>query len=63
MQMYADVLDRPIDVAASQNAPALGAAMFGAIAGGACASIREASEDGGTCHREVPTGQTEPARV
>jgi L-ribulokinase len=44
MQMYADVLERPIDVAASQNAPALGAAMFGAIAGGAYGSIREASE-------------------
>ena len=44
MQMYADVLDRPIDVAASQNAPALGSAMFGAIAGGGFASIHEASE-------------------
>ena len=44
MQMYADVLRRPIDVAASQNAPALGAAMFGAVAGGACSSIAEASE-------------------
>ena len=43
MQVYADVLDRPIDVAASQNAPALGAAMFGAIAGGAWGSIGEAS--------------------
>jgi L-ribulokinase len=43
MQMYADVLDRPIDVAASQHAPALGAAMFGAIAGGACGSIGEAA--------------------
>ena len=44
MQMYADVLRRPIDVAESQNAPALGAAMFGAVAGGACSSIAEASE-------------------
>ena len=43
MQMYADVLDRPIGVAASQHAPALGAAMFGAIAGGACGSIGEAA--------------------
>jgi L-ribulokinase len=44
MQIYADVLGRPIGVAVSQNAPALGAAMFGAVAGGACGSIGEASE-------------------
>jgi L-ribulokinase len=44
MQTYADVLGRPIDVSASQNAPARGAAMFGAVAGGECTSIAEASE-------------------
>ena len=44
MQIYADVLGRPIDVAASQNAPALGAAMFGAVAGGAYRSIGDAAE-------------------
>jgi L-ribulokinase len=44
MQTYADVLGRPIDVSASQNAPARGAAMFGAVAGGAFASIVDASE-------------------
>jgi L-ribulokinase len=43
MQIYADVLGRPIDVAGSQQAPALGSAMFGAVAGGAYESIREAS--------------------
>ena len=48
MQIYADVLGRPISVAASQNAPALGAAMFGAVAGGAHRSIGEASERMGT---------------
>ena len=42
--VHADVLGRPIGVAASQNAPALGAAMFGAAAGGACRSIGEVSE-------------------
>ena len=46
--VYADVLGRPISVAASQNAPALGAAMFGAVAGGAHRSIGEASERMGT---------------
>ena len=44
MQTYADVLGRPIDVSASQNAPARGAAMFGAVAGGEYSSIVEASE-------------------
>ncbi len=44
IQTYADVLGRPIDVSASQNAPARGAAMFGAVAGGAFGSIVEATE-------------------
>ena len=43
MQIYADVIGRPISVAASQNAPALGAAMFGAVAAGAYRSIGEAA--------------------
>jgi L-ribulokinase len=47
MQIFADVVDREIAVAASQQAPALGAAMFGAVAAGAAvgghATIVEAS--------------------
>jgi L-ribulokinase len=43
MQIYADVLDRPIEVAGSVQAPALGSAMFGAVVGGAHDSIRAAS--------------------
>ncbi len=47
MQIFADVVDREIAVAASQQAPALGAAMFGAVAAGAAAgghaTIDEAS--------------------
>jgi L-ribulokinase len=43
MQIYADVLDRPIEVAGSVQAPALGSAMFGAVVGGAHESIRAAS--------------------
>jgi L-ribulokinase len=35
MQIYADVTGREIDVAASRQAPALGAAMFGTVAAGA----------------------------
>src|SRR5581483_12055005 len=35
MQIYADVLDRPVRLARSANASATGAAIFGAVAGGA----------------------------
>ena len=48
MQIYADVTGREIAVAASRQTPALGAAMFGAVAAGAAAggydSIVEASQ-------------------
>jgi L-ribulokinase len=43
MQIYADVLGREIVVGASKQAPALGAAMFGALAGGVYDSISETS--------------------
>jgi L-ribulokinase len=47
MQIYADVTGRELAVAASKQAPALGSAMFGAVAGGAALggydSIVEAS--------------------
>ena len=37
MQIYADVLGMPIRVSASSQTPALGSAMFGALAGGSAA--------------------------
>ena len=47
MQIYADVTGREVKVAAAKQAPALGSAMFGAVAAGAAAggydSIVEAS--------------------
>ena len=43
MQVYADVTGRPFSVAASAQAPALGSAMFAAVAAGAYSSIADAS--------------------
>lgn len=44
LQIYADVLGMPIFVAASQETCALGAALFGAVAAGAFASVEEAQQ-------------------
>jgi L-ribulokinase len=44
MQIYADVTGYELRVAASKQTPALGSAMFGAVAGGAYGSIVEAAE-------------------
>jgi L-ribulokinase len=44
MQVFADVTGREIAVARSHQTPALGAAMWGAVAGGVFDSIVEASE-------------------
>ena len=60
MQIYADVLRREIRVARSSQAPALGSAMFGAVAAGREAggygSIVEAARamGGVDCHGYVP---------
>jgi len=42
VQVYADVLQRPIDVAGAEQSSALGAAMWGAVAGGLHRDIHEA---------------------
>lgn len=44
MQTLADVLDRPIKVAASEQTCALGAAMFAAVAAGVYSTVEEAQE-------------------
>ncbi len=44
MQTLADVLNMPIKVAYSDQAPALGAAMYAATAAGLCSSVTEASK-------------------
>jgi L-ribulokinase len=43
MQIYADVCGREIEVASSRQAPALGAAMFGAVAAGVHGTISDAA--------------------
>lgn len=43
MQIYADVLGRPIGIGATAQAAALGSAMYGAVAGGLYPDIRVAS--------------------
>ncbi len=43
MEISADVSGRPVEVASSTQAPALGAAIFGAVAGGHFPSIEEAA--------------------
>jgi len=44
MQIYADVTGREVKIAASQQTPALGSAMFGAVAAAAYGSILEAAQ-------------------
>ncbi|WP_419871291.1 ribulokinase [Candidatus Pristimantibacillus sp. PTI5] len=57
MQIYADVTNREIKVAASKQTPALGAAMFGAVAAGAekggFDSIVEAAQSMARVHEET----------
>jgi L-ribulokinase len=59
MQIYADVTGLEIAVAASAQAPALGSAMFGAVAAGAYDSIRDASRH--MAHLSETTYEPNPA--
>ena len=65
MQIYADVTGREFAVAASQQAPALGAAMFGAVAAGAELGGYDSIEDASSqmarlgAERYVPDPATE----
>jgi L-ribulokinase len=43
MQIYADIIKKPIGISGSSQGPALGAAIFGAVAGGGYATVYDAA--------------------
>jgi len=53
MQIYADVLRRPISVISSEQAPALGSAIHAAVAAGAYPDVPAAAAAMGRCRREA----------
>ena len=61
MQTLADVLDRPIKIAVSEQAPALGAAMYAAVAAGIQPDVTTAQKAMGSGFAETYTPN--PARV
>ncbi|MET7646061.1 ribulokinase [Streptomyces sp. NPDC005426] len=61
MQIYSDVLRRPVSLAASQQGPALGSAIHAAVAAGAHPDVRAATAAMGRVQRDVYT--PDPARA
>lgn len=61
MQIYSDVLRRPVSLAASQQGPALGSAIHAAVAAGAHPDVRTATAAMGRVQRDVYT--PDPARA
>jgi len=61
MQTLADVLDRPIKIAVSEQAPALGAAMYAAVAAGIYPDVLTSQKALGSGFAETYTPN--PARV
>ncbi|MGH3154986.1 MAG: FGGY-family carbohydrate kinase, partial [Streptosporangiaceae bacterium] len=53
MQVYADVMRRPLCVIGTDQGPALGSAIHAAVAAGAYADVPEAAAAMGTLHRDV----------
>ncbi|MGW1465977.1 ribulokinase [Streptomyces sp. NPDC002308] len=53
MQIYADVLRRPVSLAASEQGSALGSAIHAAVAAGAHPDVRTATAAMGRLHRDV----------
>jgi len=63
MQIYADVLKMPIRVAGAAQGPALGSAIFGAVAAGEYASAAEAARAMGAATQKVFEPVAENAEV
>lgn len=63
MQTYADVLGMPIDVAVSEQAPALGSAIHAAVAAGAYADITAAADAMGAVERDRYVPEAAAARA
>lgn len=63
MQTYADVLRLPISTLASEQGPALGAAIHAAVAAGAYPDIRSAAEAMGSVIRAAYTPEEKSAEV
>ena len=61
MQIYANVLNRPIDVISSEQGPALGSAIHAAVAAGAYKNIQDASAAMGG--REIAVYKPNPEAV
>jgi L-ribulokinase len=61
MQLYADILRRPVSVAVSEQAPALGSAIHAAVAAGAYPDVPAAAEAMGSC--EVAAYVPDPVRA
>ena len=62
MQVYSDVIGRPISVIRSEQGPALGAAIFAAVAAGAYPDVHAAAEAMGKVERAVYTPDEERAK-
>ena len=63
LQLYSDVTGRPIKIAASEQASALGAAMFGAVAAGVYSDIGQAARKMARVRRKVYRPNTKSKRV
>lgn len=60
-RIFADILERPIEISGAAHSGALGAAMFAAAAGGACSSVEAAQARFGPPPRALITPQPSAA--
>jgi len=63
MQIYADVMNRPMKVSRSAQTCALGSAIFGAVVGGAYANVEEARDAMTGCKERVYMPEPKAAAV